>query len=196
MLGQFVIGPLAVCLLVGLVALGLSHASSSSSASPASSAAGAPAAAPSASSAAAAGTSFAPASTAAASATAALPENGGESVGFVVAQTGTKYQQATLAQQVRAQAGAVLGLQPGRTPAPSPSSTASVVAAARTYAPGAQLRGCVLKVTGGVPPEFVDRATYQGTPAYVIASSSHVWVVGLGCTATKPQVVVSLPLAG
>jgi hypothetical protein len=62
--------------------------------------------------------------------------------------------------------------------------------------PTARLRACVLKVTGGVLPEVVDRATYQGTPAYVIASSSRVWVVGLGCTAARPQVIVSVPLAG
>jgi hypothetical protein len=63
-------------------------------------------------------------------------------------------------------------------------------------APTAQLRACVLKVTGGVLPALVDRATYQGTPAYVIASSRRVWVVGLGCTAARPQVIASVPLAG
>jgi hypothetical protein len=50
--------------------------------------------------------------------------------------------------------------------------------------------------TNGAPPRLVDRATYNGLPAYVIASSTHVWVVGLGCTAANPQLVTSVPLAG
>ena len=60
----------------------------------------------------------------------------------------------------------------------------------------AALRGCVLHLTGGVAPRLVDRATYQGEPAYVIASSTRVWVVGLGCTAAKTELVVSVALAG
>ena len=94
---------------------------------------------------------------------------------FVVTASGTRYQRATLAQQVRARS----------TPATSAGT-----------APGATLRGCVLAVTDGALPRLVDRATYQGEPAYVIASSTRVWVVGLGCTATKTELVVSVALAG
>ncbi len=54
----------------------------------------------------------------------------------------------------------------------------------------------MLHLTGGVAPRLVDRATYQGEPAYVIASSTRVWVVGLGCTAAKTELVVSVALAG
>jgi len=43
---------------------------------------------------------------------------------------------------------------------------------------------------------LVDRATYRGEPAYVIASSTRAWVVGLGCTAAKTELVVSVALAG
>jgi hypothetical protein len=50
-------------------------------------------------------------------------------------------------------------------------------------------------LTGGATPQLVDRATYQGAAAYIIASASHVWVVGLGCSATRPAVVVSTSLA-
>jgi hypothetical protein len=208
-LGKFVIGPLAVCLLVVIIALGLSHVGSSSSSS---SAAGgtlglsAPRAAGAASSAPASGNGVgkssagsgavaAPASSAAPASTAVVP-----AAGFVVSQTGTGYQRATLAQQARAQvlAAQARDLAPAAVPSASSSSSAASVSsgAFRTYAPSAQLRACVLAVTGGVPPEVVDRATYQGTPAYVIASKSHVWVVGLGCTATRPQVIASEPLAG
>jgi hypothetical protein len=85
----------------------------------------------------------------------------------------------------------------GPASAPSASSASSAsFSLTQTPAPTAQLRGCVLTVTGGALPELVDRATYQGTPVYVIASSSRVWVVGLGCTAARAQVIVSVPLAG
>ena len=57
-LGRFVLGPLAVCLLVAVIAVGLSHAGSSSSSSSANSAAGAPRAAGAASSAPAASSGF------------------------------------------------------------------------------------------------------------------------------------------
>ncbi len=87
--------------------------------------------------------------------------------------------------------------------ATSASSAASATSAPQTLAPQTfapqtltvQLRECILKVTGGMPLLLVDRASYQGTPAYMIASSSHVWVVGLGCTAARPQVMASVPLA-
>jgi hypothetical protein len=71
---------------------------------------------------------------------------------------------------------------------PSAASTVAV--------PSPTLRGCVLHLTGGAPPRLVDRATYQGEPAYVVASSSRVWVVGLGCTAAKTELIGSVALAG
>jgi hypothetical protein len=62
--------------------------------------------------------------------------------------------------------------------------------------PSAALRGCVSNLTGGQSPRLVDQATYQGSPAYIIATSSRAWVVGLGCTAADPELVTSVPLAG
>jgi hypothetical protein len=56
------------------------------------------------------------------------------------------------------------------------------------------LVGCVLHLTGNVRPTLVDRATYQGQPAYVIAVPRHVWVVGPGCTATNPDLIASAGL--
>jgi hypothetical protein len=53
-----------------------------------------------------------------------------------------------------------------------------------------------LRLTGGVLPRLVDRATYQGEAAYIIAGSNRVWVVGLGCTAAKTELIASVPLAG
>ncbi len=206
-LGKFVIGPLAVCLLIVIVAIGLSHAGSSSSSSAASSAGGA-VAAPGTAFGAASGRGTAtsaalapgPAASAAASSAAAASSSAPSSTVFVVTQSGTRYQLATLAKQAQAQVLASEARGPGPVALPSPSSPSSAASAsssaAPTYAPGAQLRACVLKVTGGVLPKLVDRATYQGTPVYVIASSSRVWVVGLGCTAASPQLITSVPLAG
>ena len=194
-IGRFVLGPLAICLLVAVIAVGLSHAGSSSSSSSANSAAGAPRAAGAASSASGASSGFGYSSVepgALASVSAAA--------GFVVIQTGTSYQRATLAQQARAQVHAAQERESASTTAPSatsPSPPPSATSASlSSLAPTARLRACVLAVTGGVSPKLVDQATYQGKPAYVIASSSHVWVVGLGCTAARPQVLASVPLAG
>jgi hypothetical protein len=215
-LGKFVIGPLAVCLLFVIIGLGLSRVGSSSSSSSSSAASGAVAgvAAPSAaaSSAPAGSSGFgksnaapgglataAPASSAAAPAFSAAASASASAPGFMVIQTGTSYQGATLAQQARAQVLAAQARATAPTSVPSASSSSTSSGAATSVsssAPSAQLLACVLKVTGGVLPELVDRATYQGTPAYVIASSSRVWVVGLGCTAARPQVIVSVPLAG
>ena len=207
-LGKFVIGPLAVCLLLAVIGLALSRGGlSSSSSAPSSGTVGlTPAAGAPASSAPAASSGFGNASAAsgalapgpASSASAPAP-------GFAVIHSGTSYQRATLAQQARLQVfdAHAPEMGPGtaptaNSPSPAPSATSAPVSSASptSSAPTAQLRACVLKVTGGVLPQLVDRATYQGTPVYVIASSNRVWVVGLGCTAARPQVIASVPLAG
>jgi hypothetical protein len=94
---------------------------------------------------------------------------------FVVTESGTRFRQATLPAQVRAVLAANGSSQAGTVPTP-------------------QLLGCVLHFTAS--PRLVDQSVYQGTAAYVIASASRVWVVGLGCSAAKPELVVSAPLAG
>jgi len=203
-LGKFVIGPLAVVLLVVVIALGLSRVGSSSSSSSAGSGGVFGAAAPNAAASSAAAASggsgkSSAASGALASASAAAPAST-SAPGFAVVRTGTRYQRATLAQQARAQVLAAQARESGQTEVPSASSSGSVASVPgpllSSNAASAQLRACVLKVTGGVLPKLVDQATYQGTPVYVIASSNHVWVVGLGCTAARPQVIASVPLAG
>ena len=209
-LGKFVIGPLAVCLLLVIIVLGLSHSESSSSSSSAPSLGLAPQAAGAASSAAASSGGFSKSSAASgglvsiAPASSAVSSAFSSATGFAVTQTGTRYQEATLAQQAQALELLAQSAEAGPASVPSasssltPSATSAPVSSASptSSAPAAQLRACVLKVTGGVIPELVDRATYQGTPAYVIASSNRVWVVGLGCSAARPQVIASVPLAG
>jgi hypothetical protein len=117
-----------------------------------------------------------------------------------VTESGTAYRKATLAAQVRAN---LTGnkVSAGSVPAPAatsgaPSGAASATPAVTAAAPSAQLRGCVLNLTGGAAPELVDHATYQGEKAYVIATLSHVWVVGLGCSAGNLELIASAALAG
>jgi hypothetical protein len=181
---QVVGGSLVTCLLLVVLGFALSHVGSSSSSSSSPAAAGSSTAG---SSAAAGAERPAAASSAAA---APGPENAGSP--FVVTASGTRYQQATLAGQVRSRLAANGVQEPSGTTVPAASASATSVAAA----PSPTLRGCVLHLTDGVIPRLVDRATFEGEPAYVIASSSRVWVVGLGCTAAKPELVASVPLAG
>jgi hypothetical protein len=107
------------------------------------------------------------------------PGNRAQPADFVVTASGTSYQPATLAGQVRAQV----------------ARTARIAAPATAKAiPSAQLAGCVLHLTGQVRPTLVDRATYQGKPAYVIAVANWAWVVGTGCTASNPELIASVGL--
>ena len=218
-----VVGSLVVCLLVGLgfvlargstptysglagaaPAAGANHPGAVSAAGVSASRGTVPVPAPAASASASAGIAESPRSAAAASAASSSSSSASSqyseagpnvTASFLVTASGTKYQQATLAGQVSARLGGTsTPVKPGPTvtAAPSASSSASVSAAV----PSQALRGCVFQLTGGVVPRLVDRATYQGEPAYVIASSSRVWVVGLGCTADKTELITSVPLAG
>lgn len=110
----------------------------------------------------------------------------GRRAAFVVTASGTRYQQATLGAQVRRE----LAVQAASRSAEGQS------AASAGSAPSQSLAGCVLQLTGNVPPSLVDRATYQDRPVYVIAVPARAWVVGLGCTASKPALITSIPLAG
>jgi len=102
---------------------------------------------------------------------------------FTVITRGDVYQQSTLISQVRQQlANGLLG-----------SDTAS---AGAVSAPTAALAGCVSHFTGNTVPGLVDKATYDGRPVYVIAVSSRAWVVGRGCTATDPELITTVSLAG
>jgi hypothetical protein len=172
------VGSLVVCLLLAGLGFTLSRGSTpepeSSSSAPAGS--GFAAGSSSAGSRAAGAPGVVPAASASSSSPSTLgPQNAGSESSFLVTASGTNYQRATLIGQVHARS----------------ASSTSVGAA-----PSAALRGCVLHLTGGALPRLVDRATYQDEPSYVIASSTRVWVVGLGCTAAKTELIVSVALAG
>ena len=162
----------AACLVLLGGVYGIAHLSSgSSSSSAASSAAGT----------AAAGSESSPLAGAQAPGTHTRlePADSGQAAAFAVTASGTNYQSATLAQQVRAQLA-------------RPAKTAA--SAAAEAAPSAQLSACVLHLTGQTRPSLVDRATYQGKPAYVIAVPNWAWVVGTGCTASNPELIASVGL--
>jgi hypothetical protein len=182
-----VVGSLVICLLLAGLGFTLARGSTPETASSS-------AAAPAAGVSSARGSSAAGSSAAGSSAPALGPvkaagpaprassfgsQYAGSESSFLVTASGTKYQRATLAGQARAKS----------------AGSASAGAAVGT-APSAALRGCVLALTGGALPRLVDRATYQGEPAYVVISSTRVWVVGLGCTAAKTELIVSVALAG
>lgn len=113
------------------------------------------------------------------------PSNGARA-GFVVTASGTRYQRATLGAQVRHQ----MAVQAAS------HSAGGQLAEGSGSAPSSSLAGCVRRLTGNVSPSLVDRATYQGGPAYVIAVPARAWVVGLGCTASNSALITSIPLAG
>lgn len=134
---------------------------------------------------------------------------------FVVTDTNTRYSKTTLRTQVRdrlqadisvpaitpdqpvssSEAPTVSASVSASSPAPSPASGAPGDAVPPTVAPPSKsLVGCVMHLTGDVRPKFVDRAIYQSEPVYVIAVSTEAWVVGIGCTATRPSVIASVRL--
>jgi hypothetical protein len=161
----------AACLVLFGGVYGITHLSSgSSSSSAASSAAGS----------AAAGSESSPLAGAQAPGTHTRlqPADSVPAAAFTVTASGTNYLPATLALQVRAQL----------------ARSAKTALPAAEAAPSAQLSACVLHLTGQLRPSLVDRATYQGKPAYVIAVTNRVWVVGTGCTASNPELIASVGL--
>jgi hypothetical protein len=126
----------------------------------------------------------------------------------LVTESGTRYQRSTLASQVGARIilyggvytpGAVnpASSPPPRVAASAPASTAPASSGGVTAQRASpQLEGCVRQLTGGLPPSLVDKASYDGKPAYIIAVPSQAWVVGLGCTAADIDVIARVPLKG
>jgi hypothetical protein len=140
--------------------------------------------------------------TASASSSASVPTD------FLFTETGTRYQSSTLASQVQAKfivygalstPGAVHPAvsRPPSTAASAPASTAPASSAGTSAQKASpQLEGCVWQLTGGVTPSLVDKASYDGKPAYIVAVPTQIWVVGLGCTADHTDVIARVPLKG
>jgi hypothetical protein len=127
--------------------------------------------------------------------------------GFLVYSTGTAYERATLASQVRAELNnPAFARQSPATPANSADGTATAPSAAASASaasppadgavPSPLLAGCVSQVTGGAAPSLVDKGTYDGIPAYIVAVPTQVWVVRRGCTAADTQLLARIPLNG
>ena len=203
--------PLAACLFFAGIGylVSLSGSSSSSSAPYAA----APAASSSSAASSAAASSEANSSSTGTSAAAGSAGNiVGTAGGFAVIRSGTDYQKATLAAQVRAVIVAENEHAPSVPSAASPTNgtasapVSSAPASASASASAGQsfskvkitsaLHSCVVHLTDGAVPLLIDQAKYHGTPVYVIATDSRVWVVGLGCTAAHPDLIASAPLGG
>lgn len=60
--------------------------------------------------------------------------------------------------------------------------------------PSKSLVGCVMRLAGPTAPAFVEEATYQFQPVYVIAVPDHAWVIARDCTPGHPTVLVSVAL--
>jgi hypothetical protein len=176
--------PVAACLLLAGFGYLLSNIGGSSGPGGAVSAASAPSATSAPAARAAEGSGAAGSVPRESAPAAGLEPANGTRAEFVVIASGTKYQRATLGEQVRHQ-------MTVRTASPS---AAGQPGASGGFAPSQSLVGCVLGLTRNEPPSFVDRATYQGKPAYVIAVPDRAWVVGLGCTASNPAQITSIPL--
>jgi len=135
-------------------------------------------------------------------------------VAFLVTDSGTRYRKATLRTQVldmlaaQAAVPSVGPVQPslpswdtpsrgpGAALRPSAGPAASLLPGDghASVTPSQALVGCVMHLTGNVAPVLVDRATYQSESVYVIAVPGEAWVVGMGCSATDPRVITSVPL--
>jgi hypothetical protein len=145
--------------------------------------------------------------------TRSAPESLTSRVPFLVTTSGISYHRATLREQVTDEL--VANKSALETPVPSASASTPAGAASASASgagafgtatgvpaqstsggtvPSARLISCVLHLTRDVTPSLVDQATYQGSPVYVIAVPDKVWVVGPGCTASKPDVITSLSL--
>jgi len=131
---------------------------------------------------------------------------GSNSAAFLVTVSSTRYLKPTLRAQVSNQL-ARQAVAPSVSPAPvitgthgsedSPGSQAggSTNRSNTTRVPSRSLVGCVMHLTGNVPPVLVQLATYQGGLAYVIAVPDQAWVVHTSCTAARPALITSVALA-
>jgi hypothetical protein len=121
---------------------------------------------------------------------------------FVITESGTRYEAATLATQVQTQLSDQNAVLPAASSVPSASSSASAAASApgvygaQSGTSATALVGCVGRLTKDTTPSLVDRASYDGTPAYIIAVPTHVWVVGLNCSARDLHEITSASLTG
>lgn len=107
-------------------------------------------------------------------------------VPFVVVVSTTDFRQPTLRAQVVQQFPATASAGPSGHPSPG---------GGRWMAPSQSLVGCVMHLTGHATPAFVEEATYQSRPVYVVAVPDHAWVVARGCTSANPAVLASVALS-
>lgn len=108
-------------------------------------------------------------------------------VPFVVLVSSTDFRQSTLRAQVMRQFSAAASAGPSGRPGPVAGRGARI-------SPSRSLVGCVLHVTRHGIPAFVEEATYEYRPVYVIAVPGRAWVVARDCTSANPAVLASVAL--
>ncbi len=105
--------------------------------------------------------------------------------------TGTSYSPTSL----RAEAAKVLQRYASRIPSPTKAGVGT-----NQQFGASSTSDCLRRVSGGRQPLVVDRATYQGRSVNVIiapatgTAAGHVWVVGLGCSATASDIIAQSSL--
>jgi len=118
---------------------------------------------------------------------------------FTVITRDRNYRAAGLAAQVQGEVHQMRALDGSGTagsPVPSAQSSSSYAASKSGGAvPSPAFIGCVQHLAGSSPLDLVERASYQGTPVYVIATASRAWIVGLTCTADNPGVIATVTLS-
>jgi hypothetical protein len=118
--------------------------------------------------------------------------------GFQVIASGISYKAATLRAQVTQELDAMSANKTptqGATAAGTPSLNPASSDNGGGFFSSTALTECVFSLTNNVTPSLVDEASYEGMPVFVIALPDHVWVVGRGCTASNPELVVSVVLS-
>jgi hypothetical protein len=109
---------------------------------------------------------------------------------FTVVQSGTDYEPAQLAAQIKHE---LADAQPGG-PSASPGGPETVSTTTE--------EDCAYRITGGTRPTLVDEARYKGHAATVIALApsakqiGQAWVVGRGCSASASDIFSYVKLHG
>jgi hypothetical protein len=128
-------------------------------------------------------------------------QHAGHQASVTPVMTGTEFTTVSLRSQVSSDLRKYsAGVAAGSNAVPKPTSPAKQ---SLTFAgiPASILQGCVNRIAAGQEVLLVDVARYQGTPATVIvtrtsaASPEQVWVVGVGCSGARSDVLAHITLA-
>lgn len=122
----------------------------------------------------------------------------GEKTPFPVLISTADFRGSTFQAQVRQQLTA-MGQARGVRASGNESQSGAAGSAGPTVglrvSPSKSLVGCVARLDGGIEPTLVEEASYQSTPAYVIATPTHAWAVARDCSPTRLAILASVVLS-